>query len=334
MSIKKRVLRLIPSYRCKDAIMDELSHLNQQLNLKNRRIADLNAKNDFLFFCLQRLEGESDLETRKRVFLSMPKAEGDLRLVQLISNYILARLKDVCDKHSLEFFLMAGTLVGAMRHKGYIPWDDDIDIGIMRKDYDQLVSILKKDNELELSSYYGTFGNRQIKVKLKKSDRFFVDLYLFDYIDVNEQNMQSRWEETQKMSRTIEQIIFKDFPQNSRVFDALRPVKLDNVEEAVVQYTQKMYEQCGYLGNGAYFCPAIDMPSSFRADHPILKVEDQFPFGELDFEGKKYGVWKNYMAYFDLIYDPWGLPYSIKPHLLDEYEIYEGRCGRANNCVC
>ena len=319
MGIKERLSQLIPSYRCKVAIMDELSNVNRRMFQIKKQIADLNEKSEYLFFCLQRREGESDSETRKRIFRSLPPAEGDLRLIQIISNHILVRLKEICDNHSLKFFLMAGTLVGAMRHEGYIPWDDDIDLGMMRDDYDQLVNIIKNDNELEMSTYYTAYGTRQIKVKLKQSDRFFVDIYLFDYIDVKEENLQGRWEESLQISKKIEQVIHKSFPLANSIADTSRPFIVNDVEQAVVQYTKEMYEQYDYLGKGEYFCPSIDMPSSFRKDHPILKVEDQFPFGELVFEGKNYWVWKNYMAYFDFIYNPWDFPNSVKPHLLDEY---------------
>lgn len=51
----------------------------------------------------------------------------------------------ICDKHNLEYFLTGGTMLGAIRHKGFIPWDDDIDVGMMRKDYDSFINIAKKE---------------------------------------------------------------------------------------------------------------------------------------------------------------------------------------------
>lgn len=323
MNLKEKLLKLVPSYRCKNVIIDELNNMNHNLNQKmiqmQKQISDLNNKNDYLFFCLQHTAGENDLETRKKAFLNMPQAEGDLRLIQLISNHILVRLKEVCDRNSLKFFLMAGTLVGALRHEGYIPWDDDIDIGMMRPDYERLVDALKDDDYLDVATYYSIHGNRQIKVKLKQSDDFFVDIYVFDYIDVNEQNKQSRWEETQRISRQIEGVIRKMLPPKENVKEITRPLQFEDIEEAVIQSTKEMYEKYEYLGKGSYFCPVIDMPSSFRKNHTPLKVEDHFPFEEYLFEGHKYDVWKNYMGYFEHIYNPWDLPNSVKPHLLSEY---------------
>lgn len=58
---------------------------------------------------------------------------------------LLSEFQKVCNRHGLHFWLDSGTLLGAVRHKGYIPWDDDIDVAMFRNDYDRLVSIAKKE---------------------------------------------------------------------------------------------------------------------------------------------------------------------------------------------
>ena len=68
-----------------------------------------------------------------------------LKYLQSLELQLLDKFIDVCNKYNLAWFADSGTLLGAVRHKGFIPWDDDIDVIMPRKDYNKLLKIAKQE---------------------------------------------------------------------------------------------------------------------------------------------------------------------------------------------
>lgn len=69
-------------------------------------------------------------------------------------------MTDFFDTHNLEYFITSGTLIGVVRHGGFVPWDDDFDVGMMRKDYERLKLILKDNfKAIDISKISVSKGN-------------------------------------------------------------------------------------------------------------------------------------------------------------------------------
>ena len=120
-----------------------------------------------------------------------------LRKVQLTLLEIALEFKRVCNILRLNFFLDSGTLLGAVRHKGFIPWDDDFDVGMLRKDYECFIEkaqeLLHPDFFLQTwdtDKNYGlpfaklrmrnTVYIEEVAQKTKAENGFYLDIFPYD----------------------------------------------------------------------------------------------------------------------------------------------------------
>lgn len=94
-----------------------------------------------------------------------------LRQQQMRMLEMLVWFDKLCKQHGIRYWLSSGTLLGAVRHGGYIPWDDDLDIDMMREDYVKLLHVMKdiNDDDYELqdaltdSGYFFSYGKLRDK---------------------------------------------------------------------------------------------------------------------------------------------------------------------------
>lgn len=127
-----------------------------------------------------------------------------LRKIQILEVYILKEIKRICEKNNIPYFLIAGTLIGTVRHNGFIPWDDDIDIAMLRPDFERFIEVCKTD--LDTSKWFlqipeneatsADYGIARLRLNdthfviesrknVKCHDGFFVEIFPYDKMPDN-----------------------------------------------------------------------------------------------------------------------------------------------------
>ena len=101
---------------------------------------------------------------------------------------VLSDIDTICKRHDINWYADSGTMLGAVRHKGYIPWDDDLDIGMFREDYKRFLTYARKELSKEtaaLRNFYLTKSKMQSKKPLKANHGPMISEFLIAYCKVS-----------------------------------------------------------------------------------------------------------------------------------------------------
>ena len=133
--------------------------------------------------------------------------EKTLKRLQNVELKMLHDFVDICDKYNLQYFGIGGTAIGALRHQGFIPWDDDIDLAFVRRDFEKFCRIIDRKYSdkyyilrYETNKAYPLFTARMCKKgtvfqehAMKNIDcpfGIFLDLYAYDNVPDDDEKMK------------------------------------------------------------------------------------------------------------------------------------------------
>lgn len=152
---------------------------------------------------------------------------------------LLQEFLRVCNKYNLKCWADSGTLIGAVRHKGFIPWDDDIDFTMLREDYDKLVAVAEKEfkapyffesahTDFYCSHRHGQLHNAQTAAipqnyyKRKSCQGIFIDIFILDSYPKSVKAAYKQiskikyWKSLIKLTRILKKYIPFVFPEKCR----------------------------------------------------------------------------------------------------------------------
>lgn len=270
-----------------------------------------------------------------------------LREIQLAELEMLKAFDVFCRQYGIRYTLFGGTLLGALRHGGFIPWDDDVDIAVPRPDYDRLLALVCDDHQKIGEQFRLLSGDRDTKfafpfAKLVRTDivldsaskaythdgdGVWLDLFPLDGLPENTDELNQVWAEAavlrKHLARSVSIISKRRNGESLVRWIARAPLSLYARIKGYTYYRDRMISTAKaqgfdhtYVGNIVY---GVD---DWHLE--ILSMEECLDLQDLEFEGESFMALKNAEEFLTRRYGDWRkLPPEEErnAHFLKAYRI-------------
>ena len=274
-----------------------LEEINKKIKKLNKRVKKLEKENDSYIRLFKTLYLDYELT---------PK--GALKTTFEICQELLNFVDNVCRKHDITYWLDYGNLIGAVRHDGFIPWDDDMDVGMLRKDFDRFLGIFKQeliDNGLD----------DIINITIRDKNQHGKILYFLQIL------LQ---DETGKIFGGLDvfpyDYVIDSFDNIEEEFEKARKEFMDSFSNGM-SYEESMghcYERLNLsLDEGKYIISGVDGLRARKAayDFELLDANKILPLSTITFCGRDYPCPNDVDYYLKMIYgDYMDIPKVLRFH--------------------
>lgn len=240
---------------------------------------------------------------------------------------IAKEIKRLCEENGIKYFIIAGTLLGAVRHKGFIPWDDDMDIGMLREDYEKFLEIARKNLGeeffLQTTETDCAYGLNFAKILLKNTSLsegtasknsvkgIFIDVFPFDAVPENAEETEKHKKRTYFLRRLL---LAK---QNYKVCGEKEYVKrlvyfalkIVSVFFSRARLSEKLDSECGrYNESGRMPQKIVNIGGAYGYDKETILREWVDGTVELPFENITLSAPAGYKSYLEYFYGDYMTP--------------------------
>lgn len=299
--MKKNILNLF-NYINMIFHIRSIKHRLADFNSQKELIKNLNFQNQLILKVWHELISDRrNTAIAINAFKVLKCNSSDILLVQSYLKYLLENFDLICRQNDIKYWLRGGSLLGAIRHGAFIPWDDDIDIGMMRDDMHKLESILK-NTDFKIVYHF----NNTVRQSICRIPRFinatnginiFIDIFPFDFTDESEKvALKCYYEKRANLYFEISKLVkygviskykglmyednTKDLPVLNEIFDKYTDKKQSISKNIIYPFdwfdtTQNLYYQ----------------------------ASDIFPLKEVDFDGINVYIPNDYFLALNMCYD-------------------------------
>lgn len=263
----------------------------------------------------------------------------DIKEVQKIALGILKHIDKICKENNIQYYLAGGTLLGAIRHKGFIPWDDDIDIFMLRPDYERFLKIMDNTKHeqykcLHYGKDYPNYIYRFAKVvdlntKVQESTLIshedmgvFVDVFPIDGINIKKWKKPIR--KTTILAKFIEVSACTTIPKTKS--------KLKYIIKKILRCYTKVFGWKYWLNKHEQYIKKFHNLDNYEHRYPFsgcYKFKDIMPkelyddIIEVEFEGYKFPAFRNYDYYLSSLYGDYMTPPPPEKRIAHTLKIYK-----------
>lgn len=242
-----------------------------------------------------------------------------LRKLQLEQKDILDEIVRICDKHDIVYYLAYGTLLGAVRHKGFIPWDDDLDVWMKREDYEKFIAIAEKEMSdgyyIRDASTVKKYGNLFAKIMKKDTvyieenaptglrGGIFVDIFPLDHFGESALNNPSMTTKYFKLKRLLLAKCGYNVAKTARAKMIMAAVKMQShfyTKKQLLLKIKKEERKLRNSGNELLFSISDSTTGKILTKKMKAKWFDETE--KLEFEGSQYSCPQRYKEVLTSLY--------------------------------